>query len=1470
MAATVGNLRVELSVGAQRATQAIQSFQNKMQKLGESVSSSANRVQTFGEKAHRGFSTAQKAIAKASQAMRDFNKQKRDPAGNFMPSTKTNLRGTQGELQELSASAGRVALSLGLAGAAVGVTFAKIESSLTRAAAVASGAGDGFNSAFSKMQKSALELAASSQFSAKEVADGMGFMAMAGNDAMATIEAMPAAVQLASAAQIGLAEASDAVTNIMAGFQIKADAAGTSAEKLADANNVLVGTFLNSNVGLGELAESMKIAGPVASSLGRGLEETAGVIGILGNAGIKGSLAGTGLKRILTSLAKDAAPKAKKALNALGVSMDLVNKQGMVGLVRQLEAAQEALGDEVFTGSIFTAFGERAGPQLAALVGQGSDALDKLIKKSKESKKANLSGEMQAKQMATLTGQFEMLKSTIEATSASFGKIMAPALRKVISALREVVAWFGELSPSIKKAIIVVATIAGLLAGLVATITAVAAAVVGGTIAFIGFVAIAGPAAAAVSAFAVAAAPIAGIVAGIGAAIGAVAWGAMSALSDDSSKVASATSKLKETQKSVNSEYEKAVSALADANAEMAKMSSMELGVDQMIELELATQRAKKLQEEVNRLKREQLKVSKEIAAVEGAERKADLAVNIEKTAKQLDEIKKKVSSLNKERSSGGLGIIDTYSLLNATKEQAELQKRLNSLKKIQNDITIKELTDAAKMQNAAKKLQEDAIQKERAVQALRQKNKGIDSGAAEKLAKIKKQLADTLKDISVDAEISLSGDLSQVERSLSQFAERMSEVDKLLLKAGKSPVGEEGNRAGAQLEAIMLEQVKSFLKGQQGAENFAETLKATVDRLNSEGFDLKAADIAPDFAPTILGAADEYAKGFAVELAGVGGNIVSAMHEAEKKIAEIQSLERNELGKTQETEKQEAIIAASNRMQQIATEKLKSRIIQEANNTSSLRDFDSVMESAKMALEKLGLSFSDVAKRIKKPSYQSSDRDFGKSIEGIIGEAFFKSSGGTARAAAAGDVVGSEVGGILAGSGGSVATAIGAAVGSAMPGVGTAIGATVGKIAGEGISNFFNSVSSMLSSIIPEERIKAPIEGLVVGAVIGGLTAAFAGLAATLSAAILPVILPAIVILAPLAAGAAAAIVLISGSMALLAAPLAVVAGVFAGMAAPILLVGAGVGALVGIFAGIITMAASSKEFERFTKAISTAVDGVMLAFEPLAQILMPIAGLFSVLIKAITPFVSAFSGGLAKSSGVIFDVFKSLAVAGGQFLIFVSQIHNFLMIIMNAIKPVFGLAIDAVTIFGTVTKSVGQAILSVAGFLVKMVEPFGGTLTNAVKGAATSLNALRDVPIAIGEALKRVDFTDFGIDTDQIQTAVDEIKTLTEGQAAAMADELANREDFAAATASLLNAPTGFKASLERFRAIQTTGIQDNVISPDDLGAATGTVFYGDITIIANDSEEAFRKFEEYAGAKEANAAAYAGAAQFNRGFG
>jgi len=320
---------------------------------------------------------------------------------------------------------------------------ADFQASMNRVKAVTGATGD----TFAALESQAKQLGRTTEFSATQAGDAMYFLASAGFDANQVMRAMPGVLQLASAAQMDLGMAADITSNILSGYAMQV-------EDLAHVNDVLVRTFQLSNVNLEQLGESFKYAGPLAAAAGIQFEETAAVIGFMGNAGIQASMAGTALRGAISALLQPTAFQ-NEALRNLGVatrdsSGDMLP---LVDIIGQLEASGATASD------MMQIFGMQAGPAMQAVVSQGSGALRDMIGQLKES--GGTAEEVANVQMEGLKGAMKAFDAAMEGVGIAIGNAgLMTFFEGIVRRATVVIQKIAELNPNLLAVGVVVGSVA--------------------------------------------------------------------------------------------------------------------------------------------------------------------------------------------------------------------------------------------------------------------------------------------------------------------------------------------------------------------------------------------------------------------------------------------------------------------------------------------------------------------------------------------------------------------------------------------------------------------------------------------------------------------------------------------------------------------------------------------------------------------------------------------------------------------------------------------------------------------------------------------------------------------------------------------------------------------------------------------------------------------------------------------------
>ena len=268
----------------------------------------------------------------------------------------------------------------------------------------------------------ARELGASTRFTATEVADAEVFLARAGFEVQEIYDTLPAVLNLAAAAQLDLGQAADITSNIMQAF-------GKDASQTSEVVDVLAAIATSANTDISQLAEGMKFAGPVAAGLGKTVGETAAAIGVLSDAGLQASLAGTGLRRVMSEL-ESPAKKSRDIIASLGLTLAEVQPS-----TNSLVAIFERLADAgITTGQSLELAGDRGGPALQVL----TDGVAKLATQSQALTEVDGRAEELADQMQGPSSRAAReLESAIEELRLEAGGELEPALADLLNTLRD-------------------------------------------------------------------------------------------------------------------------------------------------------------------------------------------------------------------------------------------------------------------------------------------------------------------------------------------------------------------------------------------------------------------------------------------------------------------------------------------------------------------------------------------------------------------------------------------------------------------------------------------------------------------------------------------------------------------------------------------------------------------------------------------------------------------------------------------------------------------------------------------------------------------------------------------------------------------------------------------------------------------------------------------------------------------------
>lgn len=318
-----------------------------------------------------------------------------------------------------------ITMALSVAGIGMGVrevvtTFNEFETGMSAVRSLTGATGQDFL----MLKQTAKDLGAETVFSASEASQGMQYLAMAGWNTNQIIAAMPGLLDLAAAGATDLGVAADIVSDVMT-------AMGMSADQASRAADIFAKTATSSNTTIEGLGETLKYAAPVAHSFGLQLHEVSALAGMMANAGIKGSMAGTALRSSLMSMAAPTkqAKEVMKDLNISFVAADGSMKK-MSTIVRELSGAFAGLTESQRLEYTETLFGTYASSAWLGVISQGADVFDEFSYALDNS--AGAAKEMAAIRLDNLAGDLEELGGAVETAKLELMEKFDPYLRQAV------------------------------------------------------------------------------------------------------------------------------------------------------------------------------------------------------------------------------------------------------------------------------------------------------------------------------------------------------------------------------------------------------------------------------------------------------------------------------------------------------------------------------------------------------------------------------------------------------------------------------------------------------------------------------------------------------------------------------------------------------------------------------------------------------------------------------------------------------------------------------------------------------------------------------------------------------------------------------------------------------------------------------------------------------------------------------
>lgn len=376
--------------------QGIDKAQKKFKSFSDNISGLSGKVDSV----YKGVGDALKPAVDGFKAVEGVGKK----AGNAIT---TGLKGF--------AAAATAVGGFGTAAVKSGMAF---DSSMSAVAAISGATGDEFDA----LRNKALEMGAKTKFSASEAADAMTYMGMAGWKTEDMLGGIAGIMNLAAASGEDLASTSDIVTNALTAFGMKASESGHFADILASASS-------NANTDVHMMGESFKYAAPVMGTLGYSAEDAAVALGLMGNAGIQASMAGTSLKTAMLNMASPTKAMAG-VMSQYGISLTDTNGEmhSLGEVMVQLRDKMGGLDETTKAAAASTLFGKEAAAGMLAIINAAPEDFDKLTAAINDCNGA--AEKMSSIMEDNLQGDITKLGSAFESLQIAISDSLTPTLRE--------------------------------------------------------------------------------------------------------------------------------------------------------------------------------------------------------------------------------------------------------------------------------------------------------------------------------------------------------------------------------------------------------------------------------------------------------------------------------------------------------------------------------------------------------------------------------------------------------------------------------------------------------------------------------------------------------------------------------------------------------------------------------------------------------------------------------------------------------------------------------------------------------------------------------------------------------------------------------------------------------------------------------------------------------------------------------
>lgn len=333
------------------------------------------------------------------------------------------------------------------------------EASMSNVEALSGASGDQLQALTDK----AKEMGATTKFTAGESADALSYMALAGWDTQSMLQGISPVMELAAAANMDLASASDIVTDYLTAF-------GLTASDTTHFVDVMAYAMSHSNTNVEQLGEAYKACAATAKSMGYSVEETTAVLATMANAGVKGGEAGTALNAIMTRLATNTKGCADE-LEKYGVSIydSQGNMNSLSDILTGLSAVWDNLTDQEQANLAKTIAGTNQYSKLQTIMAGCSEQAAKGGQSFSDYASAlencsGTAGKMAGTMLDNLNGKMTLFESAADGLEIAVGEQLTPAMSDLYEVGADVLSGMTEFvndNPGVVKGITTMVGIIG-------------------------------------------------------------------------------------------------------------------------------------------------------------------------------------------------------------------------------------------------------------------------------------------------------------------------------------------------------------------------------------------------------------------------------------------------------------------------------------------------------------------------------------------------------------------------------------------------------------------------------------------------------------------------------------------------------------------------------------------------------------------------------------------------------------------------------------------------------------------------------------------------------------------------------------------------------------------------------------------------------------------------------------------------